>query len=76
MPDVVLSDYRLRENERGDQVLIRLGGYLDVKLKAILMTGDLEYSISSNSLLESLTVIHKPVDPDRLNREIVHLLKG
>lgn len=76
MPDVVLSDYRLRENERGDQVLIRLGGYLDVKLKAILMTGDLEYSISSNSLLESVTVIHKPVDPDRLNREIVHLLKG
>jgi signal transduction histidine kinase/CheY-like chemotaxis protein len=76
MPDVVLSDYRLRANERGDEVLARLAGYLDVKLKAIIMTGDLEYTIEPNPNLESLTVIHKPVDPDRLNHEIVTLLKS
>lgn len=76
MPDVVLTDYRLRANERGDQVLLRLNDYLDAKLKAILMTGDLEYTISERADLESLTVIRKPVDPDKLNHELSALLKS
>ncbi len=74
LPDVVISDYRLRENERGDDVLVRLNEYMGTRLNSILMTGDLEFSISSNLRIADLRIIHKPVDADQLNYELARML--
>jgi len=74
LPDIVIVDYRLRDNEKGDAALIQLNLYMETTLKAILITGDLKVSIADHPSLLGLTIMHKPVDTNRLNYELSKLI--
>ena len=64
-PDVVLSDYRM-PNENGLDVVARLRGTLGYDIPAIVMTGDTSLRHIEAQNIANLTVVQKPVDPDAL----------
>jgi len=63
--DVVVSDYRL-PGMNGVEVIERVRHAISPDLPAILMTGDTTVGEIEKERLERCTVLHKPVDPDRL----------
>ncbi|HVR30954.1 MAG TPA: PAS domain S-box protein [Thermoanaerobaculia bacterium] len=73
-PDVIVSDYRLGEGVTGAEAIGRLRRELGVAIPGIVITGD-----SSSAALRELQaagypVLHKPVDPDRLEEAIARAL--
>ncbi|MDH5301758.1 MAG: ATP-binding protein [Gammaproteobacteria bacterium] len=76
LPDIFIVDYRLRDNEKGCEVIKKLRTYLNEEISAILLTGDLELNIQRNEKLANVTLLHKPVDPLTLNNTLVSLQKA
>jgi len=64
-PDVVLSDYRM-PNENGLVVVGRLRQVLGNDTPAIIMTGDTSLRHIESQNIAKLSVVQKPVDPDVL----------
>jgi len=66
VPDVVISDYRLRNNETGSDALAQIRAYCGEELPGIIVTGD----IAPERLIEidrlDVPVLHKPCSPERL----------
>lgn len=67
-PQVVISDFRLRDNETGGMAISAVRKHCGQHLPAIIITGD----IASNRLQDmdslNIPVLHKPCDPDELRR--------
>lgn len=65
-PDVIISDYRLRNNANGGDAIRSVRKHCGVDLPAIIVTGD----IAPERLIEidklKLPVLHKPCNPDLL----------
>ena len=70
LPDVVLSDYRM-PNENGLIVVDRVRRSLGFDVPVIMMTGDTSLRHIQEQNVENLTVVQKPVDPDALI-ELIH----
>jgi signal transduction histidine kinase len=74
-PDMVISDYRLREMRTGIEAIFAIRAKLGTNLPAMLITGD----ISSNLMLEAqardIPVLHKPVSTRQFYRLVVDALK-
>ena len=70
VPDVVLSDYRLRDGETGGDAIQRVRERLQKDVPAIILTGD----IAPNRLLDikalGYPMLHKPCEPESLRRLI------
>jgi two-component system, sensor histidine kinase len=64
-PDVVLSDYRM-PNENGLDVVARLRGTLGYDIPAIVMTGDTSLRHIEAQNIANLKVVQNPIDPDAL----------
>lgn len=68
VPDVVLSDYRLRQGETGGDVIRRIRERLQVDVPAIILTGD----IAPDRLLDikslGYPMLHKPCEPAALRK--------
>ncbi len=73
-PDAILCDYRLAQ-DNGIDLVARLRRALDVRVPALIVTGD----ISADRLIaiarSELPVMHKPLNPARL-REWLHELRA
>lgn len=71
IPDVLISDYRLRKNETGRDAMMRIREYCGNYLPTIIVTGD----IAPDRLIEidklNVPVLHKPCSPERL-RSLLH----
>lgn len=65
-PDVVITDYRLQDNETGADALAKIREHCNIEIPAIIITGD----ISPERLVEidklNLPVLHKPCRAARL----------
>jgi len=72
-PDLVIADHRLREEKTGSEAVALLRGRLARPLPAILLTGDTEASRLQQAAGSGLTLLHKPVRPESLYRELVAL---
>jgi two-component system, sensor histidine kinase len=64
--DILVTDYHLREQETGAQVIVSLRGALGVPLKAVLITGDTSPAIRDLPRDPNLRIASKPLQAEEL----------
>jgi signal transduction histidine kinase len=73
-PDLVISDYRLRGLRTGAQAIEALRDLLDVRLPALIITGDTAPERLREALGSGMPLLHKPLSPAALYQALVDLL--
>ena len=73
-PDVVISDYRLRECSTGVQAIAALREFLGNTLPALLITGDTDPVRLLEAQASGIPLLHKPVSPSQLYRGLVEIV--
>lgn len=68
VPDIVVSDYRLRDGENGGDVIQRVRDLLGLKIPAIILTGDIAPDRLIDIKALGYPMLHKPCEPDALRR--------
>ena len=66
MPDVIISDYRLRSGDNGIAAVAALRAAAGRTLAACLMSGDTNQALIQKAREAGLTLLHKPVRPAKL----------
>lgn len=74
VPDLVISDYRLREQSTGLEAIAALRALLGNHLLAMLITGDTAPDRLREAQGSGLLLLHKPVSPEQLYRGLVMAL--
>ena len=64
--DVILSDYRLADDDNGLLAIERLRAYAGRNVPACLMSGDTDSSLMQAAKDANLSLLHKPVRPAKL----------
>jgi signal transduction histidine kinase/CheY-like chemotaxis protein len=72
--DLIVADYRLRENTTGIQVIDKLETVLNKKVPAVIITGDTSPQILQEINQSGRYVLHKPVTPQKLRQFIAEIL--
>ena len=72
-PDLIITDFRLRHEETGKQVLEALRAYLGTPVPAIIMTGDTSPQRLRDAQSTSALLLHKPVSTGQLRDAMVQL---
>jgi CheY-like chemotaxis protein len=72
-PDIIITDFRLRHEETGKQVLQALRAYLGTPVPAIIMTGDTSPQRLRDAQSTAALLLHKPVSTGQLRDAILHL---
>ncbi len=75
-PDVVVSDYRLREQRTGAEAIAALRTLLGNALPALLITGDTAPERLREAQASGIPLLHKPVSPSQLYRGLMEALEG
>jgi signal transduction histidine kinase/ActR/RegA family two-component response regulator len=73
-PDIIITDFRLRHEETGKQVLQALRAYLGANVPAIIMTGDTSPQRLRDAQSTSAVLLHKPVSTGQLRDAMVQLV--
>ncbi|UTW48154.1 hybrid sensor histidine kinase/response regulator [Bacterioplanoides sp. SCSIO 12839] len=74
IPDLIISDLRLRHEENGIQTINQLRHHFQHPITALLLTGDTDPERIRQAKQSSLVVLHKPVQAARLRLAIQRLL--
>jgi len=74
-PDILISDYRLREMRTGIEAIYYIRARLGKNLPAILITGDISSDMMIEAQTRDIPVLHKPVSTKQLYRLLVDVLK-
>lgn len=72
-PDLIISDYRLRNDENGVATIERLRSEFNSDIPAILMTGDTAPDRIREAMSSDCFLMHKPISNDRLRATIANL---
>jgi len=75
LPDLIVSDYRLRGTENGIEVVEMLRNEFNVDIPALLVTGDTAPDRLRDAEASGLPILHKPLNPARLRTLIANLLR-
>ena len=73
VPDVIVSDYRLRGGDNGIAAIDALRIAAGHSIAACLMSGDTDQALITQARQAGLTLLHKPVRPAKL-RSLLHSL--
>jgi signal transduction histidine kinase/CheY-like chemotaxis protein len=73
MPDLIVSDYRLKGGENGIDVVARLREEFNAQVPALLITGETGIEQLREAEESGLHVLHKPLNPSRLRALIANL---
>jgi two-component system, sensor histidine kinase len=73
VPNVIISDYRLRDGENGLDTVRRLRAAIGRDVPACLMSGDTDPALMQSARDTGLTLLHKPVRPAKLRSLIRRL---
>ncbi len=76
VPDFILSDYRLRENETGISVIQALRTTYGDGIPALLVSGDTAPERLRDAGASGLDVLHKPLNAELLKRALIKLLSS
>ncbi len=76
IPDIVIADLRLRDNENGLDTIRAIRDRFKNEIPAILVTGDTAIEQLQQTLAASVRVLHKPVSPNKLRNAIVDQMMG
>ena len=69
--DLIVADYRLRENKTGAQAILQVHDFLKRKVNAVIITGDTSESRLKEATRDGFYLLYKPVSPARL-RTVLH----
>ncbi|MCG7991737.1 MAG: ATP-binding protein [Candidatus Thiodiazotropha lotti] len=72
--DFIISDYRLPNGETGIELIKKIRQTLGFNIPALLITGDLEMSMSQEFADSGLKLLHKPVGAEILNQHIQEIM--
>ncbi len=75
VPDLLITDYRLRDNNTGDEAIEKVFAALGTVLPAIIITGDTSPNRVKEASQSGYALLHKPVEPADLLAVIDDLLK-
>jgi signal transduction histidine kinase/CheY-like chemotaxis protein len=75
IPDIVISDMRLREQRTGLQAIALLRAQVSQSLPALLVSGDTAPERLLETQASGITLLHKPVLPEQLHLALLALLK-
>ncbi len=73
-PDVIISDYRLREGETGIEVIERLHAAYSPTIPAAVVSGDTAPERLREAIAGGHRLLHKPVQPAKLRAMLSYLL--
>ena len=73
-PDIIVSDYRLRERENGIDVIAQIREHYAADIPGILVSGDTGIELLREAKDRGLHILHKPVRPAKLRALIDHLV--
>jgi len=76
LPDMIIADFRLRDNLNGIEAISQVSEEFNQDIKAILVTGDTSPDRLKLAQSASLPILHKPVSPKALNAIIDTLLSS
>lgn len=74
-PDIIISDYHLRDGKTGIEMIARLRDALSAPVPAFLMSGDTDAEPQREARANGYTLLHKPVDPMALRATFTQLLR-
>ncbi len=75
VPDILIVDYRLRENKTGGEAIIALRKHFKKKVPAVIVTGDTAADRLREAQEYDATLLHKPVVVSELQIAIKDLLR-
>ena len=73
VPDVIVSDYRLREQRTGVEAIAAVRKLIGSDIPALLITGDTAPTRLREAQASGIPLLHKPVSPGLLYRKLVEL---
>jgi signal transduction histidine kinase/ActR/RegA family two-component response regulator len=73
-PELVICDYRLRDDENGITVIERMRSEYNQDIPAMLITGDTAPDRLAEARASQLILLHKPVSNSKLRAAIVNLI--
>jgi len=74
VPRLIISDYRLRDNESGVAAIERLRSEYNDEIPGMLITGDTAPDRLKEAQESGFVLLHKPVQNSRLRASIAHLV--
>ena len=75
-PNVIISDYHLRNGKNGIEMIARLRKALSAPIPAFLMSGDTNTDPLREAQRDGYTLLHKPVEPAVLRFMLTQALKA
>jgi two-component system, sensor histidine kinase len=75
-PELLITDYHLREGELGTQVIAAVRASVGADVKAVLITGDTSAAIKQMADDRQLRIASKPINADELLSLLATLLAG
>lgn len=75
-PRLIISDYRLRDNESGIAAIERLRSEYNDEIPGMLITGDTAPDRLKEAQESGFLLLHKPVPNSRLRASIAHLVNS
>lgn len=73
-PDIIISDYRLRDRETGIDVITQIREQYGAGIPSVLVSGDTAPELLRAAKDRGLQILHKPVRPAKLRALIDHLI--
>jgi signal transduction histidine kinase/CheY-like chemotaxis protein len=73
-PDLIVTDYRLRDGKTGIDAVCRIRTQTEQTVPAVVVTGDVSAPVLDRLRLPAFALLHKPVDVDTLLRTAGALL--
>lgn len=75
-PDLIISDYRLRDNKSGLDAVRAVYEYFMVEIPVLIVTGDSSEKIVSEIITSNYSLLLKPISSEALCGKISMMLKG
>ncbi|WP_010463875.1 ATP-binding response regulator [Acidovorax radicis] len=75
-PQLIISDYRLRDQSTGAQAIAAVRAHSGLHLPALLITGDTGPDRLREALASNIPLLHKPVSPTQLHEQMVQVMGG
>lgn len=74
-PNLIISDYRLRNNKTGIEAIDQVRGLLSEDVVAMVISGDTAPDRIQEITSRGLTLLHKPIQPAKLRSIMHHKMK-
>ena len=74
-PDIIVADYRLREQRTGTQAIRTIRARFGTHIPAVMLTGENSPDCVHDSKTEGFTILHKPVEPEQLRRTLAEVIR-